>query len=115
MAEIIDLYRFGEFAVKNKYVDEGKVKYWLIWVKRYSAMVIPPGIDKLSDRIGYYINNLSCEPKIEEWQVRQAEEAVRIFETVYRPALKKQEAEVNAKDPLPAGGQRSVNTGEGLD
>jgi len=115
MAEIIDLYRFGEFAVKNRYVDEGKVKYWLYWVKRYSAMVMPPGIEKLSDRLNYFLNNLRCEPGLEDWRVRQAEEAVRIFETVYKPALKKQESGVNAE--VPARGlenPRSVDKAKGI-
>ncbi len=99
MAEIIDLYRFGEFAVKSRFVDEGKVKYWLHWVKRYSSIIIPPGIEKLSDRLKYFINNLKCDPKMEDWQVRQAEEAVRIFETVYKPTLKIAVAEAKAGNP----------------
>ena len=99
VADIVDLYKFGEFAVKSGYVREDRVKYWLNWVKRYSRLVIPPYIGNTGDRIRYFIDALKVEPGMEDWRLRQAEEAVRIYETLYLPSLVSGEEVVVAGAP----------------
>ncbi|HCE45668.1 MAG TPA: hypothetical protein DET40_19165, partial [Lentisphaeria bacterium] len=78
----------------------GKFLYpWRHDHRRISLHPVQPVLEKLSDRLHYFINNLRCEPGLEDWRVRQAEEAARIFETVYKPSIKKAEAEGKAGNP----------------
>ncbi len=127
MSDTVDLCDFGEFSVRNGYVLEAKSRYWVGWVRRYLYVVFPPCIEGADDRIKYFIGELKTSPHVQDWQLKQAEDAVRIYETVYLASLKKSHAgqasnkEESATEPdrsdstLPPDGVPSIVPRDGIE
>ncbi len=72
------LSRFGEYMLRRKLVPERNAKFYVYWVRMFfSREPSNPG-SNLSERIAIFIEELQTQRK-EEWQVHQAEHAVRIY------------------------------------
>jgi hypothetical protein len=70
------LQQFGEFILKARLVKEVAAPYCVRWVRRFLTM--PTSDEALEDRVRRFSEDLEREGR-QDWQVRQAEHAVRIY------------------------------------
>lgn len=72
------LEEFGEFLLRRQIVPERNAKYYVGWVRRFLEEVPDPKL-ALGERIDGYIEGLKASGRLEEWQVEQAERAIRVY------------------------------------
>lgn len=70
------MQQFGEFILKARLVKEVAAPYCVRWVRRFLTM--PTSDEALEDRVRRFSEDLEREER-QDWQVRQAEHAVRIY------------------------------------
>jgi integron integrase len=70
------LQPFGEFLLKAQLVKEKAAPYCVRWVRRFLSR--PASDEPLADQVRRFCEDLE-RSRCEEWQVRQAEQALRIY------------------------------------
>jgi integron integrase len=70
------LQQFGEFLLKAQLVKEKAAPYCVRWVRRFLSR--PASDEPLADQVRRFCEDLE-RSRCEEWQVRQAEQALRIY------------------------------------
>jgi integrase len=70
------LQQFGEFLLKARLVKEQAAPYCVRWVRRFLSR--PASDEPLADQVRRFCEDLE-RSRCEEWQVRQAEQALRIY------------------------------------
>ena len=70
------LQQFGEFILKAQLVKGKAAPYCVRWVRRFLAR--PASNEPLADQVRRFCESLERE-SWQDWQVRQAEHALRIF------------------------------------
>jgi integron integrase len=98
------LQQYGEFLLKGRLVKEKAAPYCVRWVRRF--LMRPAATDPLGDQVRLFCEDLEREG-CQDWQVRQAEQALRIYwlnfrrttDWVRRPATALESGRV---DPLVA-------------
>ena len=73
------LQEFGEFLLKSKLVREKSAPHVVRWVRRFLSA--PASDEPLADQARRFCEELERSGRCEDWQVRQAEHAVRIYFT----------------------------------
>jgi integron integrase len=71
------LQQFGEFLLKARLVKEQAAPYCVRWVRRF--LMRPASNEPLSDQARRFAEDLERAGACPDWQVRQAEQAVRIY------------------------------------
>ena len=71
------LQQFGEFLLKARLVKEKAAPYCVRWVRRF--LTRPASDEPVADQVRRFCEDLEREGRWEEWQVRQAEHALRIY------------------------------------
>ncbi len=71
------LQQFGEFVLKAQLVRENAAPYCVRWVRRF--LTRPASDEPLADQVRRFCEELERHGGCEEWQVRQAEQALRIY------------------------------------
>jgi integrase len=71
------LQRFAEFVLKEQLVAERAAPYVVRWVRRFLCR--QASNEPLSDQVRRFCEDLERTGRLEDWQVRQAEQAVRIY------------------------------------
>jgi integron integrase len=71
------LQAFGEFLLRSRLVQEKVAPYCVRWVRQF--LNSPGGDGSLSERVRAYCEWLSTRSGREDWQVRQAEHALRLY------------------------------------
>ena len=71
------LQRFAEFVLKEQLVAERAAPYVVRWVRRFLCR--EASNEPLSDQVRRFCEDLEQSGSLEDWQVRQAEQAVRIY------------------------------------
>jgi integron integrase len=74
----IELSSFGEYLLTKHLVPERNAKFYVGWVRKFLRTVPNPSLS-LDDRIMAFVAGLRAEGNCEDWQVEQAEKAVRIY------------------------------------
>ncbi len=69
------LQEFGEFVLKARLVRPTAAPYVVRWVRRFLSR--PASDEPLSDRVRRFCEELERTGGSEDWQVRQAEQALR--------------------------------------
>jgi integron integrase len=72
------LEEFGEFLLRRRIVPEKNAKYYVAWVRKFLGQVADPKLSP-EERIEAFVEGLRQEGGREEWQVEQAERAVKTF------------------------------------
>lgn len=73
------LPEFQEFLLANKLVSEKNIPFYALWVSKFiSFMNGNPDIPKDSTLLAF-LEQLPKQKKIEDWQLQQAEEAVKLY------------------------------------
>lgn len=70
------LQPFGEFLLKARLVKEHAAPYCVRWVRRF--LTRPAADEPLADQVRRFCDDLE-RSGCQEWQVRQAEQALRIY------------------------------------
>ncbi|MCK9304428.1 MAG: integron integrase [Bacteroidales bacterium] len=75
----LQLDEFAEYLTKRSMCKDGHAKYYVYWVRNFfhEAQNWPPDAWELL--LQRYVNALNDNPKIEDWQVDQADKAVRLY------------------------------------
>ena len=71
------LQQFGEFILKAQFVKEQAAPHCVRWVRRFLTRQAIDG--PLADQVGTFCENLERDGGCADWQVRQAEQALRIY------------------------------------
>jgi integrase len=71
------LQQFGEFLLKARLVKEKAAPYCVRWVRRF--LTRGASDEPVADQVRRFCEDLEREGRWEEWQVRQAEHALRIY------------------------------------
>jgi integron integrase len=71
------LQQFGEFLLKARLVKETAAPYCVRWVRRF--LTRPASDEAVADQVRRFCEDLEREGRWAEWQVRQAEHALRIY------------------------------------
>jgi integron integrase len=65
------LQQFGEFLLKRELVRQSTAPYFVRWVRQFLA--------READQVRHFCDDLERSGRFEDWQVRQAEQALRIY------------------------------------
>jgi hypothetical protein len=71
------LQQFGEFVLKATLVKEKAAPYCVRWVRRF--LTRPASSEPVADQVRRFCEDLEREGVWQDWQVRQAEHALRIY------------------------------------
>ena len=71
------LQQFGEFVLKARLVKEKAAPYCVRWVRRF--LTRPASDEPLADQVRRFCDELERDGRCDDWQVRQAEHALRIY------------------------------------
>ena len=71
------LQAFGEYLLKAQLVRPNAAPYVVRWVRRFLAR--PATNDPLVDQVRLFCEELAQHGSVAEWQVRQADQALRIY------------------------------------
>jgi integron integrase len=77
----LELGRFGEYLLKGRIVPEKYARYYVSWVRKFLVQIPERAGVTREDRIAIFIENL--RPYAEDWQVDQAEKALRVYFSNY--------------------------------
>ena len=71
------LQEFGEFLLKAQLVRPAAAPYFVRWVRRFLSR--PASDEPLTDQVRGFCEELDRNGWSEDWQVRQADQALRIY------------------------------------
>ena len=71
------LQKFGEFLLKAQLVRPAAAPYFVRWVRRFLSR--PASDEPLVDQVRGFCEELDRNGAAEDWQVRQADQALRIY------------------------------------
>ena len=71
------LQSFGEFLLKAQLVRPAAAPYFVRWVRRFLSR--PASDEPLADQVRGFCEELEQNGGSEDWQVRQADQALRIY------------------------------------
>ena len=71
------LQQFGEFILKAQLVKEKAAPYCVRWVRQF--LTRPASDEPLADQVRGFCEQLERDGRWQDWQVRQAEHALRIY------------------------------------
>lgn len=72
------LEEFGEFLLRRRIVPEKNAKYYVGWVRRFLGTAPDPKLTT-GERIDVFVEGLRASGSWEDWQVEQAERAVKTY------------------------------------
>ena len=71
------LQQFGEFLLKRQLVRQSAAPYFVRWVRQFLAR--PASDEAAADQVRHFCDDLERAGGALDWQVRQAEQALRIY------------------------------------
>lgn len=71
------LQQFGEYLLRGRLVHERAAPFCVRWVRRFLAR--PATDEPLADQVRRFCDGLASDNGVQDWQVRQAEQALRIY------------------------------------
>jgi integron integrase len=72
------LLKFQEFLVRKKHIPEKNAPYYSLWVNKFFSFSTSTNEEKFDNILKQFLEHLSAQ-KTEEWQLKQAEEAIRLY------------------------------------
>ncbi len=93
---------FPQYLAENRLAPSRQIPFLSRWAERYLHAEFTPGL-KPDDRLRSYVAMLQNNPKLEDWQIQQAENAVMLLRQCARemqfPAVQIQTAAQPVKSP----------------
>ena len=81
----IDLQPFEDFMKARNLVPEKYRSFYARWVRRFLLSEFNAQDLAAKDKVACFLDQLARDSKVQEWQVNQAEQAVRLYLNVYLP------------------------------
>lgn len=80
----LQMERFGAFLLKQQLVPEARARFYVHWVRKFltQSPVVPSA--SLDDRIAAFADGMQGSGAYQEWQVTQAEQALRLYFVNFR-------------------------------
>jgi hypothetical protein len=75
----LQIDEFGEYLVTRSLCDEQHQRFYLYWVKRFFRDSEAWQADTWDVLLQQFVNALRDDPSVQDWQVAQAEKAVRLY------------------------------------
>jgi integron integrase len=72
------LLKFQEFLVRKKHIPEKNAPYYSLWVNKFFSFSTSTNEEKFDNILKQFLEHLSAQ-KTEEWQLKQAEEAIKLY------------------------------------
>jgi len=79
----LDLAEYAEYLLRKRIVPERNAKFYVGWVRKFLEGVADPALS-LDERIESFLEGLRAGSCCEDWQIEQAEKAIRIFFYTFR-------------------------------
>lgn len=96
-AQELRLSQFGEYLLKQRLVREGHERYYVLWVRKFLGRRIEVPVKSLEERLTDYLEELQACGAYKDWQIDQAEKAVRLYHVNF---MNSAEAPVPAAAPV---------------
>ena len=81
-----DDVKFAEFLLRKAIIRQGLEKYYVYWVRLFHEIRHKWKANPWFEQLSFYLDYLSENKKVEDWQLRQAEQAVRVYFTAFSEA-----------------------------
>jgi len=75
----LQLDEFGDYLLTRSMTDDRHAKFYVMWVRRFFHESKKMDPDSWEVQLQQYVNTLYDDPKVEDWQVEQAERAIRLY------------------------------------
>ncbi|WP_205623718.1 integron integrase [Desulfogranum japonicum] len=76
---MLDATKFADFLLGGDLVGQGKEKYHVMWVRKFFKVRVQWLNHPWPDQLQYFLKVLEADPKVEQWQIDQAEQSVRLY------------------------------------
>ncbi len=73
--------KFGQYLLGSQLVPPGKERYFVYWIRLFFQKRQQWKNYAWQEQLNLYLTALESNPKLEKWQVNQAEQAVRLYFT----------------------------------
>ncbi len=70
---------FGEYLLSGSIVGEDKERFYVIWVRKFFQQRERWPHFTWSEQLPLFLEDLEADHRLEDWQVQQAEQAVRLY------------------------------------
>ena len=75
----LQLGRFAEYLLKQRLVPEKNAPYYVSWVRKFLARGVTVPVLPLDERVAGFLKDLDAAASYQDWQITQAERALRLF------------------------------------
>ena len=80
----LNLSEYGEFLLRQKLVSEKQAPFMVKWVRRFFEEASADHTLTLADRMNVFLESLEKTGRIDDWQLTQAERALRMYFVNFR-------------------------------
>jgi hypothetical protein len=70
---------FQKYLMENKLVPEGHVSFYALWASRFLSFSNEHQDKTIELRKGLFLDSLTKEQKLQDWQVNQADNAIGLY------------------------------------
>lgn len=87
MMQYIEMQEFKDFIKSRNLVAEKYLSYYVSWVRRFLQSEFSVEALSASDQVQCFADQLARDDSVQEWQQRQALDAVKLYMDVYLPEV----------------------------
>jgi hypothetical protein len=92
---------FGKYLLETNTVAAGKEKFFVHWVRKFfEKRILWPNLS-WNEQLPLFLLELQQSCNFQDWQIRQADQAVRMYFTVFNKGP--DSIQLNASDPIGCG------------
>ena len=86
MQEMKDLHleEFGQYLLTRSLCKQGKERFYVMWVRQFFRHAEQGTPDAWDIQLTAFLNDLRDNPNVQDWQITQAEHAVRLYFNNFR-------------------------------
>lgn len=78
---------FAQYLLKKQIIKRGVEKFYVGWVHSFFQMRDEWSTYPWHEQLNFFLEKLNARSNIQDWQIRQAEHAVRLYFTTYLPEI----------------------------
>lgn len=76
---MIELHDFAKFLLKTDFVPSGREKFYVHWVRNFLEFSLRYKQLAWNEQLNLFLKHLGIATHIQDWQIRQADHAVRLY------------------------------------
>ena len=78
-----DSAKFGEYLLSNAIIRQGTEKFYVHWTRLFHQERTRWNGYKWPDQLAFFLDHLDDTGRFQDWQIRQADQAVRLYFTSF--------------------------------